>query len=59
MTTQWSVSLFLYIYLDCDYLLQGMRENKDLMEFFNLPFDWDELAWLNDKFVVNVRSWPF
>lgn len=52
-------NLFLYIYLDGDYLLQGMRENKDLMEFFNLPFDWDELAWLKDNFIVNVRQWPF
>ena len=52
-------NLFLYIYLDDDYLLRGMKENKDLMEFFNLPFDWDELAWLKDDFKVNLRAWPF
>ena len=52
-------NLFLYIYLDNDYLLQGMRENKELMEFFSLPFDWDELAWLKDDFKVNLREWPF
>ena len=52
-------NLFLYIYLDGDYLLQGMKENKDLMEFFNLPFDWEELKWLKDDFKVNLREWPF
>lgn len=53
-------NLFLYIYLDCDYLLQGMKENKDLLEFFNLPFDWDELAWLKDDYEVKTRgSSPF
>jgi hypothetical protein len=52
-------NLFLYIYLDNDYLLQGMKDNKDLMEFFNLPFDWDELNWLKDDHKVNVRQSPF
>ena len=52
-------NLFLYIYLDCDYLLQGMKDCKDLMEFFNLPFDWEDLSWLKDDFKVSVRESPF
>ena len=51
--------LFLYIYLGHDHMLMGMRENKELLEFFSLPFDWDELAWLKDGHKVEKRNSPF
>lgn len=38
--------LFMYIYLFDNVLFSGMKENKELIEFFNLPFDWESL----DKF---------
>ena len=46
--------LFLYIYLLDNYLLKGMRDNLDLMEFFNLPFDWDELKKLKPDYKLKV-----
>jgi hypothetical protein len=52
-------NLFLYIYLDHDYLLSGMKENKELIEFFNLPFDWDGMKWLKDDYVGPQREYPF
>lgn len=52
-------NLFLYIYIDHDYLLRGMKENKELIEFFNLPFDWDEMNWLKDDYTVPQREYPF
>ena len=52
-------NLFLYIYLDYDYLLRGMKENKELIEFFNLPFDWDGMKWLKDDYTVPQREYPF
>lgn len=37
------IDMFLYIYaLDKD-MLKTMRENRELVEFFNLTFDWNEL----------------
>jgi len=39
------MDLFLYIYLARGDLFKGMQENKDLLEFFNLPFNTDELKW--------------
>lgn len=39
------VDLFLYAYLkDDDVLKHDMVENQDLVEFFNLSFDWNELS---------------
>lgn len=52
-------NLFLYIYLDHDYLLSGMKGNKELIEFFNLPFDWDGMKWLKDDYAVPPREYPF
>lgn len=52
-------NLFLYIYIDHDYLLSGMKENKELIEFFNLPFDWDGMKWLKDDYAVHQREYPF
>ena len=52
-------NLFLYIYLDHDYLLSGMKQNKELIEFFNLPFDWDGMKWLKDDYTVPQREYPF
>ena len=46
--------LFLYIYLLDNFLLKGMRDNLDLMEFFNLPFDWDELKKLKPEFKLKA-----
>jgi len=44
METQFDVlDLFIYIYLfDADFF-KGMKETTELLEFFNLPFDWNEL----------------
>lgn len=52
-------NLFLYIYIDHDYLLSGMKQNKELIEFFNLPFDWDGMKWLKDDYTVPQREYPF
>lgn len=52
-------NLFLYIYLDHDYLLRGMKENKELLEFFSLPFDWDGMKWMKDDYTVPQREYPF
>ena len=42
--TQFDVlDLFMLIYLFEGKLFKGMRENVELLEFFNLPFDWNEL----------------
>lgn len=41
--------LFLVIYLIRGRLLNGMKENKDLLEFFSLPFDWEDLNWMKDE----------
>ena len=44
METQFDVlDLFIYIYLFDGHFRKGMRENTELLEFFNLPFDWNEL----------------
>ena len=44
METQFDVlDLFIYIYIFDRNLFRGMRENVELLEFFNLPFKWDEL----------------
>ena len=40
-----STDLFLFIYLDKGNLFKGMKENKELLEFFNLTFDWNTLEW--------------
>ena len=37
------VMLFLYAYLCFGGVHDGMKENRDLLEFFNLPFEWNEL----------------
>ena len=38
------LDLFLYVCHARGALLDGMRGNRDLVEFFELPFDWDELG---------------
>ena len=38
------VMLFLYVYLCFGNIHDGMKENKELLEFFNLPFEWSELT---------------
>ena len=44
METQFDVlDLFLYIYLFDHLRFKGMLEYPDLLEFFNLPFKWEEL----------------
>ena len=44
METQFDVlDLFIYIYLFDSGFFKGMKENPGLLEFFNLPFDWNEL----------------
>lgn len=35
--------LFLYIYFGGTNLFKGMKDNSELLEFFSLPFDWNEL----------------
>lgn len=53
METQFDVlDLFLYIYLFDTKLLIGMIENTELLEFFNLPFDWNELENLKSDWRV-------
>lgn len=42
--TQFDVlDLFMLIYLFNGKLFKGMKENVELLEFFNLPFKWEEL----------------
>ena len=42
--TQFDVmDLFIYIYIHAPKIFKGMKENTELLEFFNLPFDWSEL----------------
>ena len=48
-TTFEPYNLFLAIYLGNNYLLKGMKENKELLEFFSLPFDWEDLNWMKDE----------
>ena len=44
METQFDVlDLFLYIYIFDGALFKGMRNATELLEFFNLPFKWEEL----------------
>ena len=46
--TQFDVlDLFLYIYNHCPNRLRGMVKFPDLLEFFNLPFQWSKLDKLN------------
>lgn len=46
--TQFDVlDLFLYIYDHCPRRVKGMLEYPDLLEFFNLPFQWSKLDKLN------------
>jgi hypothetical protein len=50
METQFDVlDLFIYIYLFDLRLFRGMRENVELLEFFNLPFQWNELERLKPE----------
>lgn len=49
-TTFEPYNLFLAIYLGNNYLLKGMKENKELLEFFSLPFDWEDLKWMKDDY---------
>ena len=50
METQFDVlDLFIYIYLFDQGLFMGMRKNVELLEFFNLPFHWDELEKLKPE----------
>ena len=58
-TTFEPYDLFLVIYLGKDYLLKGMKENKELLEFFSLPFDWDGLKWMKDDYKIETRFSPF
>lgn len=58
-TTFEPYDLFLAIYLGKDYLLKGMKENKELLEFFSLPFDWDDLKWMKDDYKIETRFSPF
>lgn len=58
-TTFEPYDLFLAIYLGKDYLLKGMKENKELLEFFSLPFDWDSLKWMKDDYKIETRFSPF
>ena len=44
METQFDVlDLFIYIYIFDQNLFNGMKENVELLEFFNLPFQWSKL----------------
>lgn len=44
METQFDVlDLFIYIYDHCPNRVKGMLEYPDLLEFFNLPFQWSKL----------------
>ena len=44
METQFDVlDLFLYIYIFDSALFKGMRNATELLEFFNLPFKWEEM----------------
>lgn len=44
METQFDVlDLFIYIYNHCPNRVKGMLEYPDLLEFFNLPFQWSKL----------------
>lgn len=46
--TQFDVmDLFIYIYIHAPKIFNGMKENTELLEFFNLPFDWNELEKLS------------
>ena len=58
-TTFEPYDLFLAIYLGKEYLLKGMKENKELLEFFSLPFDWDGLKWMKDDYKIDTRVSPF
>ena len=58
-TTFEPYDLFLAIYLGKDYLLKGMKENKELLEFFSPPFDWDGLKWMKDDYKIDTRVSPF
>ena len=50
METQFDVlDLFIYIYIHSSKFFNGMRENEELLEFFNLPFQWDELEKLKPE----------
>lgn len=52
METQFDVlDLFMYVYLLDDELFKGMDENTELLEFFNLPFKWEQL-----KYISNPRK---
>ena len=54
METQFDVmDLFIYIYIHSPKIFKGMRENPELLEFFNLPFDWNELEKLRSE---NLKS---
>ena len=43
----------------CVLLMKGMKENKELLEFFSLPFDWDGLKWMKDDYKIETRFSPF
>ena len=58
-TTFEPYDLFLAIYLGEDYLLKSMKENKELLEFFSLPFDWDGLKWMKDDYKIETMDSPF
>lgn len=50
METQFDVlDLFIYIYLFDSHFFKGMKANTELLEFFNLPFHWNELEKLNPE----------
>ena len=49
-TTFEPYNLFLAIYLGNNHLLKGMKANKELLEFFSLPFDWEDLNWMKDDY---------
>ena len=40
--------LFLFIYFFNKALMDGMKENAELLEFFSLPFNWSELSQFKD-----------
>lgn len=53
METQFDVlDLFIYIYFFDNNYIRGMRENLDLLEFFNLPFKWENL----DKLKIIIED---
>ena len=48
--TQFDVlDLFIYLYNHCPNRVRGMVEFPDLLEFFNLPFKWEELERLKQN----------